>query len=471
MRPASQPLKFLAFALIVISVLVIEVKVPYLSELERVQRQGQITILTRNTPTTYYLGANGATGFEYDLITAFSEYIGVQANIIVNDDFSEILATIKAKDAHIAAAGITITPWRQQHVTFSDSYHDVTELLVYKAGNKKPRSVEDLNGMIVDVIDGSSHQESIRALAKKHAHVEWRSHENIDINYMFEGVSKGDFKVTIADSIDFQMNRRFYPGLKSAMHISSDKKLAWALPKTKDTSLLDAVNEFMRAAKQNGLLERLEEKHYQHLPALSFADAYTFRKHIKTHLHPLIPLFKKVARDKNLDWRFLAAMSYQESHWDPNATSPTGVRGLMMLTQATARQLGVSNRIDPYQSLDGGSTYFLNMRKRIPNRILEPDKTWLALAAYNVGLGHLEDARVITQKQGADPDRWADIREYLPLLTQKKYYHFTRYGYARGHEPVHYVRNIRNYYDLLIWEFSGDTESPDSSAQEFEQSH
>ena len=135
----------------------------------------------------------------------------------------------------------------------------------------------------------------------------------------------------------------------------------------------------------------------------------------------------------------------------------------MMLTQATARQLGVNNRIDPYESLSGGTTYFLNMKARIPNRILEPDKTWLALAAYNVGLGHLEDARVITQKKGADPDRWTDVREYLPLLTQKKYYHFTRYGYARGHEPVHYVRNIRNYYDLLIWEFNGDEETAEAS--------
>ena len=425
MRPSSQPLKFLVFVLIIITLLVIEIKQPYLSELERIQKQGQITVLTRNTPTTYYLGADGATGFEYDLITAFSEHIGVQANIIVNDDFSEILSTIQAKDAHIAAAGITITPSRQQHVAFSDSYHDVTELLVYKAGNKKPRSIEDLRGIIVDVIDSSSHQESIQALGKEYPYVEWRSHENIDINYMFEGVSKGDFKVIIADSIDFQMNRRFYPGLKSAMHISTDKKLAWALPKMKDTSLLEAVNEFMRTAKQNGLLERLEEKHYQHLPALSFADAHTFRKHIKTRLLPLIPLFKKVADDKNIDWRFLAAISYQESHWNPNATSPTGVRGLMMLTQATARQLGVNNRIDPYESLSGGTTYFLNMKARIPNRILEPDKTWLALAAYNVGLGHLEDARVITQKKGADPDRWTDVREYLPLLTQKKYYHFT----------------------------------------------
>lgn len=464
LTPSSQPLKLFSFVSIIIILLMIEVRLPHLSELERIQQQGQITVLTRNTPTTYYLGANGATGFEYDLIQAFSEYIGVQANIIVNDDFSEILSTIAAKDAHIAAAGITITPSRQQQVAFSDSYHNVTELLVYKAGNKKPRRIEDLRDIVVDVIDASSHQESIQALGERHDFVQWRSHENIDINYMFDGVSKGKFAVIMADSIDYQMNRRFYPGLKSAMHISSDKQLAWALPKTRDTSLLEAVNEFMRSARENGLIHRLEEKHYQHLPALSYADAHTFRKHVKTRLQPLIPLFKQVAQDQNIDWRFLAAMSYQESHWDPNATSPTGVRGLMMLTQATANQLGVKNRIDPHESLTGGSTYFLNMKKRLPNRILEPDKTWFALAAYNVGLGHLEDARVITQKKGANPDVWSDVRQHLPLLTQKKYYHFTRYGYARGHEPVLYVKNIRNYYDLLIWNYSNDTQTTDNTA-------
>jgi membrane-bound lytic murein transglycosylase F len=257
----------------------------------------------------------------------------------------------------------------------------------------------------------------------------------------------------IADSIDYEFNNRFYPRLRRGMSISDTKKLAWAITKSSDESLLNAINEFLDHSKNNGLLKRLDEKHYTHVPSFTYADAHTFRKHIEQRLNELIPLFKQVAEEVDVDWRFLAAVSYQESHWDPKATSPTGVRGLMMLTQSTASQLNISDRLDPYQSMIGGAQYFLNMTKKIPSRIQEPDKTWFALAAYNIGYGHLEDARVITQRAGKNPDLWKDVRESLPLLAIEKHYKKTKHGYARGHEPVKYVRNIRNYYDLMLWEF------------------
>ncbi|MCW9016578.1 MAG: transglycosylase SLT domain-containing protein, partial [Kangiellaceae bacterium] len=126
-------------------------------------------------------------------------------------------------------------------------------------------------------------------------------------------------------------------------------------------------------------------------------------------------------------------------------------RGMMMLTLRTAKQLGISNRLDPKQSIEGGAKYFRKVKKRVPDRIVEPDRTWFALAGYNVGWGHVEDARIITQQQGADPDKWSDVKERLPLLQKKKWYKKTKHGYARGAEPVRYVTNIRRYYDVLVW--------------------
>jgi membrane-bound lytic murein transglycosylase F len=164
-----------------------------------------------------------------------------------------------------------------------------------------------------------------------------------------------------------------------------------------------------------------------------------------------LPVFQEVALAYDLDWRLLAAIGYQESHWDPDAASVTGVRGVMMLTQRTATQLGVTDRLDPEQSIEGGARYFKQMRKRLPGRIPEPDRSWMALAAYNMGMGHLRDARKLTQQQGGNPDRWQDVNERLPLLSQEKYYRETRYGYARGYEARQYVENIRRYYDALIW--------------------
>ena len=424
-----------------------------ISTLERIQNRGILKVVTRNTPTTYYIGPTGATGFEYDMATEFAKYIGVELQIIVEHDFSNILPTIKSRKADIAAAGITITPSRETQVTFSQSYHDIREITVYRAGNKKPENIKDLESRDLHIVKGTSHEESLIALKKKHEFLQWTSHDNIDINYLFESVSQGNYDVVIADSIDYKLNKRFYPRLRRGMSISDTKKLAWAVAKSSDNSLRDKVNEFLELSDKNGLLKRLNEKHYTYVPSFTYADAHTFRKHIKQHLHDLIPLFKKVANEFDIDWRFLAAISYQESHWNPKATSPTGVRGLMMLTQPTALQLNVDDRIDPYQSLKGGAEYFIKMSKKIPTRIKEPDRTWLALAAYNIGYGHLEDARVITQRNGYNPDLWRHVRESLPLLSVREHYIKTKHGYARGQEPVKYVRNIRNYYDLLLWEF------------------
>lgn len=424
------------------------------TDLERIQRSGEINIITRNTPTTYYIGADGPTGFEYELATAFAHYLDVYPNVIVSDEFSNILPSISKQSANLAAAGITITQSRKNLVNFSDSYQDVTQLIVYKSDNKKPRSIEDLRGSTVHVISGSSHEEQIIQLHKQHDFLTWQSHDNVDISTMLQKVEDGEFEYAISDSNDYEFNRRFHPKLRRGFNISKQQSLAWIFPKSQDNSILLAANEFLAQSKENGFIKRLYEKHYGHILGLNYAGAHTFKKHISSRLEDLIPIFKQAANEQNIDWRFLAAMSYQESLWNPDAVSPTGVRGLMMLTERTARQLGIKNRTDPVDSTKGGASYIVKLKKKIPARIAEPDRTWMALAAYNVGFGHLEDARVLTQTRGGDPDQWSDVRESLPLLTQKKWYKKTKFGYARGHEPVLYVRNIRNYYDLLVWKYN-----------------
>ena len=424
------------------------------TDLENIVKRGEITIITRNTPTTYYIGPEGPTGFEYELAKAFALHLGVYPNIVIQNEFSKILPAIYNQDAQLAAAGITYTDKRSRYVAFSDSYQDITQLVLYKAGNKKPRKLEDLRDATIEVIDGSSHEELLIQLKLEHEYLQWNANKNTEINDLLSQLAKGEIEYMICDSNDFEFNQRFYPSLRKGFQISGEQQLAWAFPKSKDKSLINAANKFLQNSKNNGFLQKLHDKHYSHIPGLNYAGAQTFLKHINSRLVNLIPIFKQVATQHDLDWRFLAAVSYQESLWNPKAVSPTGVRGLMMLTQRTARQLGIENRVDPLDSTKGGASYFLHIKNRIPERITEPDRTWMALAAYNVGFGHLEDARILTQSRGGDPDRWADVRKSLPLLTQKKWYKKTKFGYARGHEPVLYVRNIRNYYDLLIWKYN-----------------
>jgi len=195
----------------------------------------------------------------------------------------------------------------------------------------------------------------------------------------------------------------------------------------------------------------LLERHYGHVSDFDYVGTRTYMRHIEQRLPEYRPHFEEAVADKDIDWRLLAAVAYQESHWNPKAVSPTGVRGMMMLTRTTANDLGVDRRTDPRQSIDGGSRYLKYLLDRIPERIQGRDRLWLALAAYNIGYGHMEDARIITQQRGGDPDKWMDVKESLPLLHKRKWYSKTKNGYARGNEAVRYVENIRSYYDILVW--------------------
>ena len=245
------------------------------------------------------------------------------------------------------------------------------------------------------------------------------------------------------------INSRYYPEISIGFTIKKPEPLAWAVKKQGDHSLLASLVEFFGDVNHDGTLLALDDKYYGHIESFNYVDTRTFIKAIEKTLPTYRPLFEKYSED--IDWRLLAAISYQESHWNPKARSYTGVRGMMMLTLPTARQMGVKSRLDPEQSIRGGAKYITSLIKRMPERIPMPDRVWFALASYNVGFGHLNDARIITQQQGGDPDRWVEVKTRLPLLKQKKYYKKTKFGYARGDEPVNYVENIRRYYDTLQW--------------------
>lgn len=183
--------------------------------------------------------------------------------------------------------------------------------------------------------------------------------------------------------------------------------------------------------------------------ALQAVEETIFLRHMRTRLPRYVVMFKHEARRHDLAWHLLAAQAYQESRWNPRAVSPTGVRGIMMLTRNTSSAYGIENRHDPRASISGGARYFAWLMERVPPAIEEPDRTWVALAAYNVGLGHIHDARRLARQLGKDPNRWSDLREVLPLLAQKQYYRSLSHGYARGWEPVVYVKRIRAFEKLL----------------------
>jgi membrane-bound lytic murein transglycosylase F len=421
------------------------------TQLEQVQDRGVLRVLTRNSATTYYEGPYGPAGVEYDLAEGFARYLGVKLHIQVPDNLSEILQGIQSGGADMAAAGLTATDERRQQFNFSSSYQRITPQLVYRIGTPAPQNLGDLHGSF-EVVADSSHAERLRALREEYPDMSFTENNELESEQLLGLVWDEVIDYTVADSNEVAFSRRFYPELRVAFDISKPQPLAWAFPPGDDHSLVDKANEYLRKQRENGHLDRLLEKYYGYVADFDYVGTRRYLQHIDQRLPRYQSWFEKAGKDTGIDWRLLAAIGYQESHWNPKAVSPTGVRGLMMLTQDTMKQLGIDkSRHDPQASIEGGARYIKRVKKRLPKRIKNPDRTWMALAAYNIGFGHLEDARILTQEDGADPDKWIDVKKYLPRLSQKKWYKKTRHGYARGQEPVRYVENIRSYYDILVW--------------------
>ena len=421
------------------------------SQLDKVLQRGSLTILTRNGASTYYLGPDGPTGPEVELAREFADYLGVELGIVTAEAFDQLAGMLYSDQGDLIAANLTRTPQRELRFNFGPDYLETSIVAVYRRGQKRPRSLEDLAGLRIMVLAGSSYEEMLREASKTLPGLDWEARSDVGLEELLLAVSDGAIDATLVDSTIFDLNGHFYPRIAAGFELPGALPHAWAFPPGPDDSLVQKARTFMRQFQDSGRLDSLQEAFYSTGDRMERVGMIPFLRQVRERLPDLLPLFQEAAETHDMDWRLLAAIGYQESHWNPRAASYTGVRGIMMLTRSTARQMGLTDRLDPRQSIEGGAGYFLNLHGRIPDRIGEPDRTWMALAAYNMGMGHLEDARVLTQRQGGDPDSWEDVDQRLDLLSQEKYYRTLRYGYARGFEARQYVRNIRSYYDTLVW--------------------
>lgn len=434
------------------------------SLLDEIVSLGELRVITRNSPTTFYTGSNGPEGPEYDLVMGFATFIGVQLKLETADRFSDLLAAVESGRSHIAAAGLTITPERAARVDFGPSYHDVKQYLIYKLGTGRPRTVEDLLGKKLEVVSGTSYVETLENIQSLHPELVWTENPHADLAELLARVSSQEIDYTIADSSLFKVYRNYVPEIRIGFELTMGDSLAWAFPKRHDRSLMERVEQYVEFIRKNGDLDRVKDRYYGHTKRFDYVGTRRFIRDYNSILPRYRHIFERAAKNQNVDWRLLAAIGYQESHWDPMAISPTGVRGIMMLTKNTANNLGIEDRVDPTQSIQGGAKYLEQIKARLPATIKEPDRTWFALASYNVGYGHVQDARIITEQLGKEMDLWAHVKNNLPLLTQHSWYSKTKHGYARGWEPVMYVENIRNYYDILIWLTEDDGSEPDIDA-------
>ncbi|MDB6060708.1 MAG: lytic transglycosylase [Verrucomicrobiaceae bacterium] len=420
--------------------------------LQEIRDAGVLRVLTRNSPTTYYEDRNGPTGFEYELAKRFADYLGVKLQIETQPSIDGIYENLGRGRADLAAAGLAITPKRQQEVDFGPGFMDVEQVVLTHEDGISPTALTDLRNARVHVLAGSYAAEYLHDQKELVAGLKWEESNDIETIDLLDQLDANEIDATIVDSNEFAANSAFYRNTHVALKLGASSQLAWALAKDpRNQRLRDEVNNFFAKLKDSGELAQLIDRYYAGSADNDKYDASQFTDNLQRTLPKYRDMIEQVAEDYDIDWRLLAAVSYAESEWKPHAVSPTGVRGMMMLTNAAAKEVGVTDRVDPLQSLRGGARYLKGILQDLPPRIQPEDKMWFALAAYNIGYGHLEDARLIAERMGKDPNRWSDVKDTLPLLQKSQYYEHTKNGYARGREPVRYVQNIRYYYNLLTW--------------------
>ncbi|WP_375752923.1 membrane-bound lytic murein transglycosylase MltF [Vibrio sp. HN007] len=425
-----------------------------MSELDKIRERGVLRVGTLNNQLAYYIGPDGPTGLDFELAQRFADELGVQLEIKPAYRLAGLFPALDKNEIDIIAVGLSQSPDRIKQYRAAPAYYYVSEQVVYKTGTWRPRNLEKLIERLnttedsLTVVAGSQFEKTLNLLELQNPELKYDISRDSDVRDLLRKVSNGELAYTIADSVELSLTQRLYPDIALAFELTEDQPVSWYMRKSDDESLYALLIEFFGSMKLSGDLAQLEEKYFGHVDSFDYVDTRAFIRALDSKLPKWEPLFKEYSG--SFDWRLIAALSYQESHWNPKAKSPTGVRGMMMLTLPTAKIVGVKNRLDPEQSIKGGVKYLKGIVERVPDSIAEHEKIWFALASYNVGYGHMMDARRLTRAQGGNPDAWADVKDRLPLLKKKKYYSQTRYGYARGDEARNYVENIRRYYQSII---------------------
>jgi membrane-bound lytic murein transglycosylase F len=435
---------------------------PEPSVLEQILARGKLNVATLNSPTTYYQGAHGPQGAEYQLATAFAADLGVELHLYTVPDAAALRAELKSGRADVIAAGITPDYDWQQSGTATTDYQQIPQLVVAQRGQPRVRNIAALAEKRIVISKDSPQLEVLDELrARGAAFLQWEivTHSTGEPLALVED-GKADYAVV--DANEFAYAQHLYPGVSVAFTLPDPRGAHWIVPR-RAGALLARVNAFFEQLRQDKRLEPLLATATPESPDFQLQTSQRLQKDIALELPVLRPHFEDAASETGVDWRLLAALGYVESKWQTMAVSGDGAQGVMMLTSDTAASLGVTDRNDARQSILAGARYFVKVRDQIPDRIQEPDRTWFTLAAYNVGYGHLEDARKLAQSRGKNPDAWVDVRGALPLLAMDEYYVNVKFGFARGWEPVQMVDKVQLFLKLLEWQ--GEALGPTTAAQ------
>ena len=430
----------------------------------------ELVVGTRSTPTSFIRENTNdqagkaiilESGFDHDLVTAFAESMGKKVRFVVAEDEQALHQLLERGEVHMAAAWLTrrfVNAPTSRNLTGADDEqkpggslliasrpyaHDAL-VLVQPTQTIPLTQLSQLHNQQIHTLQANSYALWFSRLSQQKISPRQETHPGWSEMDLLKAVGQGQIKLAVVPGAAFKIALNFTPGIDSTLDVGPEEEIVWAFPKRHGESLALQADQFLLTAEKDGTLRQLRDRYFGAISRLQEADRSDFLAKVKTRLPQYLSQFKRAQVTSGYDWRLLAALAYQESKWDAGAVSKTGVRGLMMLTGDTADRLGVRNRLDPYESIMGGAHYLDLIRDELPPSIPEPDRTWMAIASYNVGPQQIHTARSLAKSMGLNPNSWADIKKALPQLGQ------TKSGVKiRGGEALVTAENVRMYYAIL----------------------
>lgn len=289
-------------------------------QLEAIKARGELRVSTLNSPLTYFTTPQGPSGLDYELAKSFANYLGVKLVVIPHQNINDLFDDLDDDNADILAAGLIYNRDRLSRASTGPAYYSVSQQLVYRLGTTRPKSFADIKGKLA-VASGSAHVSTLKQLKQsKYPDLSWEASSDMTSKELLEQVADGKLDYTIGDSVTIALLQRIHPQLAVAFDITDEEPVTWYLKRSNDDSLYAALLDFYSQRVEDGTLARLEEKYLGHVGSFDYVDTKTFLSAIDSVLPTFRSLFEKYASE--IDWKLLAAIAYQESHWNPQATSP-----------------------------------------------------------------------------------------------------------------------------------------------------
>lgn len=430
------------------------------TRLQQVNERGVLRVVTDFNATSYFIYRGQPMGYQYEMLQELANHLGVRLEVMVDNDLERKFELLRNNEVDMIAVNLTVTKERRETMDFTVAHTQTRQILVQRkpVGWQSMNSSDlndslvtsqlDLAGKTIYVQKNSAYARRLRSLSDEIGDTIYIREVDEGEDKLIEKVAAGEIDFTVSDENVAEVNETYFGNIDISLPVSFPQNLAWAVPKESDDLRL-AVNAWLTEFKQTKRYAIIYHKYFRSKRSAEMKDSDYFANY-SGKLSPYDPIIRQVSEEIGWDWRLVASMIYQESRFNPQARSWAGAYGLMQLMPRTGERFGVNPNSSPKMQIRAGLMYIQWLDERFSFIEDEEERKKFILASYNVGMGHVLDARALAEKYDANPDVWeGNVAEFLLNKADPRVYNdeVVRYGYCRGSEPYHYVAEIIERYE------------------------